>query len=90
MSGSTSGNNGISGGVIAQHLLLPKAAIRDVALKNVFEHFPAAMSALDESLTRMKRIALQHQAFGKRTSHNTENNNSTDAKMKLSSSSSLY
>lgn len=80
MSSSSNSSTSGAGGVIAQHLLLPKAAIRDMALKNVFEHFPLAMSALNESLTRMKRIALQHQAFSKMNRNDTEHSHSINTR----------
>ncbi|RNF25117.1 uncharacterized protein Tco025E_02311 [Trypanosoma conorhini] len=45
-----------SGGAVAQHLLMPKPAIRDVAMSAVFNHFPEALAALEKSEERMALI----------------------------------
>ncbi|KAH9586618.1 hypothetical protein LSM04_001864 [Trypanosoma melophagium] len=49
-------NSGVSGGAVAQHLLMPKPAIRDVAMTAVFNHFPVALAALEKSEERMAAI----------------------------------
>nr|CCC91627.1 conserved hypothetical protein [Trypanosoma congolense IL3000] len=50
----TSATNG--GGAVAQHLLMPKPAFRDVAMSAVFSQFPEALAALDESEEHMEII----------------------------------
>lgn len=47
--------------VIAQHLLMPKPAIRDVAMRMVFDGYPAAHEALAQAEERRKRIRERHQ-----------------------------
>ncbi|CAM65503.1 conserved hypothetical protein [Leishmania infantum JPCM5] len=50
--------------VMAQHLLLPKPAIRDVARKQIFDQVPAAIAALEESEERMAEIRTRHERRG--------------------------
>nr|CCM12998.1 hypothetical protein, conserved [Leishmania guyanensis] len=50
--------------VMAQHLLLPKPAIRDVARKQIFDQVPAAVAALEESEERMAEIRTHHERQG--------------------------
>lgn len=50
--------------VMAQHLLLPKPAIRDVARRQVFDQIPAAVAALEESEERMAEIRARHERRG--------------------------
>ncbi|KAG5511198.1 hypothetical protein JKF63_07140 [Porcisia hertigi] len=47
--------------VMAQHLLLPKPAIRDVARKQIFDRIPAAVVSLEESEERMAEIRSRHE-----------------------------
>lgn len=47
--------------VMAQHLLLPRSAIRDVARKQIFDHVPAAVAALEDSEVRMADIRARHE-----------------------------
>ncbi|ESL08986.1 hypothetical protein TRSC58_03301 [Trypanosoma rangeli SC58] len=58
LTGSDGGNgsSSVSGGAVAQHLLMPKPAIRDVAMSAVFNHFPEALAALEKSEERMAMI----------------------------------
>lgn len=46
---------------MAQHLLIPKPAIRDAARRQIFEQVPAAMAALEESAERMAQIREAHE-----------------------------
>jgi hypothetical protein len=50
--------------MMAQHLLIPKPAIRDVARRQIFEQLPAAMTALEESTERMAQIRANHERRG--------------------------
>ncbi|KPI86913.1 hypothetical protein ABL78_4006 [Leptomonas seymouri] len=50
--------------MMAQHLLIPKPAIRDVARRQIFEQVPAAMVALEESTERMACIRANHERRG--------------------------
>ncbi|CAD2220049.1 hypothetical protein AGDE_13935 [Angomonas deanei] len=52
---------GLANAVVAQHLLLPKSAIRDVAVRQIFSHFPVAMKALEEAPSRMQSILQMNQ-----------------------------
>lgn len=54
--GSGSGSGAESGSAVAQHLLMPKPAIRDVAMTAVFNQFPDALAALEGSEGRMEAI----------------------------------
>ncbi|ORC85293.1 uncharacterized protein TM35_000361530 [Trypanosoma theileri] len=56
VSSNNNGNVSNSGGAVAQHLLMPKPAIRDVAMTSVFNHFPEALAALEKSEERMMAI----------------------------------
>ncbi|KAG5487282.1 hypothetical protein LSCM4_07771 [Leishmania orientalis] len=50
--------------VMAQHLLLPKPSIRDVARKQIFDQLPTAVAALEESDERMAEIRACHERRG--------------------------
>ncbi|KPA83677.1 putative mitochondrial hypothetical protein [Leptomonas pyrrhocoris] len=70
--GNGSGHNSAGGGnpqqqqemMMAQHLLIPKPAIRDLARRQIFEQVPAAMVALTESTERMAHIRANHERRG--------------------------
>lgn len=53
--------------MMAQHLLIPKPAIRDLARRQIFEQVPSAMAALEESTERMAQIRESHERRGTAT-----------------------
>ncbi|EKF39130.1 hypothetical protein MOQ_000649 [Trypanosoma cruzi marinkellei] len=68
--GSSQGSQSTASGAVAQHLLMPKPAIRDVAMSAVLNHFPEALTAIEKSEERMavirRRNATQQTAAAPR------------------------